>query len=83
MGPPFVDYYLQIREKKKERSSNPITMSQARKRIAAYYVWLFPNTMFNFYPWGISINIVRPLSVDRTKASFLTYVWDPSRIDRV
>lgn len=22
------------------------------RSIAAYYFWLFPNTMFNFYPWG-------------------------------
>lgn len=52
------------------------------RRIAAYYWWLFPNLMFNFYPWGISVNIVRPLDVDRTKVVFLAYVWDPSRLDR-
>ena len=51
-------------------------------RIAAYYFWLFPNTMFNVYPWGISVNVVRPLAVDRTKVSFLPYVWDASRLDR-
>ncbi len=48
--------------------------------IAAYYYWLFPNTMLNFYPWGISVNVVRPLGVDRTRVSFLSYVWDESRI---
>jgi choline monooxygenase len=52
------------------------------QRIAAYYFWLFPNTMFNVYPWGISVNVVRPLAVDRTKVSFLAYVWDASRLDR-
>lgn len=52
------------------------------QRIAAYYFWLFPNTMFNVYPWGISVNVVRPLAVDRTKVSFLAYVWDASRQDR-
>ncbi len=50
--------------------------------IAAYYYWLFPNTMVNVYPWGISINVVRPLAPDRTKVSFLSYVWDPARLDR-
>lgn len=50
--------------------------------IAAYYFWLFPNTMLNFYPWGISVNIVRPLAPDRTRVSFLSYVWDPTRLDR-
>ncbi len=52
------------------------------RRVAAYYWWLYPNTMFNVYPWGISVNVVRPLAVDRTKVSFLPYVWDASRLDR-
>ena len=45
------------------------------KKVAAYYFWVFPNTMFNFYPWGLSINIVQPLAVDKTRVSFLTYTW--------
>jgi choline monooxygenase len=44
-------------------------------RIAAYYYWLFPNLMFNFYPWGLSVNVVHPLGPERTRVSFLTYVW--------
>jgi choline monooxygenase len=52
------------------------------QKIAGYYFWLFPNTMLNFYPWGISVNIVRPLAPDRTKISFLSYVWDPTGLDR-
>lgn len=52
------------------------------KRVSAYYWWLWPNTMFNFYPWGLSINIVRPVAPDRTRVSFLTYVRDPALIDR-
>lgn len=51
------------------------------KRIAAYYFWLFPNTMLNFYPWGLSMNIVRPLGPALTKVSFLSYVADRSRLD--
>lgn len=52
------------------------------QRIGGYYYWLFPNTMLNVYPWGISVNIVRPLAPDRTKVSFLSYVWDPTLLDR-
>ncbi len=52
------------------------------ERVAAYYYWLYPNTMFNAYPWGLSINVVRPLGVALTRVSFLTYVWDASRLDR-
>lgn len=45
------------------------------QNIAAYYYWLFPNMMFNFYPWGLSVNIVLPLAHNRTRVRFLTYVW--------
>ncbi len=60
----------------------PTTSPDHGKSIAAYYYWLFPNTMFNFYPWGVSINVVHPLAVDRTRVSFLAYVWKPEKLDR-
>jgi choline monooxygenase len=50
------------------------------RRVAAYYFWLFPNTLLNFYPWGLSINVVKPLAVDRTRVSFLAFVGDESRL---
>jgi len=51
------------------------------KQIAAYYYWLFPNLMLNFYPWGLSINIVKPINVNLTKVSYLTYIYDESKMD--
>ncbi|MBL8111751.1 MAG: aromatic ring-hydroxylating dioxygenase subunit alpha [Acidobacteria bacterium] len=50
-------------------------------RIGGFYVFLFPNTMFNVYPWGISVNVVKPVAPGRTKVSFLSYVWDAARLD--
>jgi phenylpropionate dioxygenase-like ring-hydroxylating dioxygenase large terminal subunit len=47
------------------------------KRIAAYYYWLFPGTMLNFYPWGLSLNVVEPVGPERTRVRFETYVWRP------
>lgn len=49
------------------------------ERIAAFYYWLYPNLMLNFYPWGLSVNVVRPLAPDRTKVTFLPYVWDEGK----
>lgn len=60
-------------------TDSPDFHTPLRESIAAYYFWVFPNMMFNFYPWGLSINIVRPLGIERTKVSFLTYVWDASK----
>lgn len=51
------------------------------KEVAAYYFWVFPNMMFNFYPWGLSLNIVQPINVSETKVSFLTYVFDESKLN--
>ncbi len=50
--------------------------------IAAYYFWLFPNLMLNFYPWGLSVNVVRPLAVDRTRVAFLSFVWRPEKLEQ-
>jgi len=50
--------------------------------VAAYYYWLFPNTMLNFYPWGLSVNVVQPLAVDRTRVLFRTYVGRPELLDQ-
>jgi len=51
------------------------------KEIAAYYFWVFPNMMFNFYPWGLSLNIVKPLSPSLTKVEFRTYIWDETKLE--
>ncbi|MEM6290947.1 MAG: SRPBCC family protein [Myxococcota bacterium] len=48
-------------------------------RIAAYYFWLFPCTMVNVYPWGLSLNVVLPQGPRRTKVVFMRYVWDETR----
>src|SRR6185436_4145154 len=50
------------------------------KDIAAYYFWVFPNMMFNFYPWGLSVNVVQPMSTGQCKVSFLTYVSDATKL---
>ena len=52
------------------------------KNVAAYYYWVFPNMMFNFYPWGLSINLVQPLGPSQTRVSFRSYVYDASKLDQ-
>ncbi len=50
------------------------------QRVAAYYWWIFPNLMLNFYPWGLSINLVQPVAINRTRVVFRSYVWDASKL---
>lgn len=52
------------------------------KQVAAYYFWVFPNLMLNFYPWGLSLNIIHPQGPSRTRISFRSFVWDRSRLDQ-
>ncbi|MEO8345001.1 MAG: SRPBCC family protein [Betaproteobacteria bacterium] len=51
----------------------------AGQRIAAYYWFIFPNLMLNFYPWGLSVNLVVPEGIDRTRVAFRSFVWDESK----
>lgn len=57
----------------------PIGHIDFGKRVAAYYYWMFPNTMINVYPWGISLNIILSQSIDRTIIRYRTFVWDESK----
>lgn len=49
------------------------------RRVAAYYWWIFPNLMLNFYPWGLSLNRVVPETVNCTRVEFRAYVTDESK----
>lgn len=44
--------------------------------VAARYLFIFPGLMFNFYSWGVSVNVVRPVTPTKTVVEFLTYVAD-------
>jgi choline monooxygenase len=48
--------------------------------IAAQYFFVFPNMMFNFYPWGLSLNIVKPVRPDLTNIEYFTFVSDESKV---
>ena len=52
------------------------------KNVAAFYYWVFPNMMFNFYPWGLSINIVQPIHINKTKVSFISYVYNANKLNK-
>ena len=61
------------------RYSSVQTGYDENQNIAGQYLFIFPNTMLNFYPWGISINIVEPISPARSRIRYLTYFSDGSK----
>jgi choline monooxygenase len=79
---PYSNLQLGIAKDDEDCFELPETSIDFGKRIAAYYFWVFPNMMFNFYPWGLSINVVQPLSISKTKVSFYTYVWKEEKYDK-
>jgi len=54
----------------------PASSPDHGQRIAAYYYWVFPGLMLNFYPWGLSLNLVVPLGPTRTRVLFRSFVRD-------
>jgi choline monooxygenase len=60
----------------------PASSPDHGKDVAAYYFWVFPNMMFNFYPWGLSVNLVEPLNVNKCRVRFLTYVSDATKLEK-
>jgi choline monooxygenase len=46
---------------------------QSKGDLAADYFWIFPNWMLNCYPDNVSLNIIVPLSVEKTLAIFEWY----------
>lgn len=64
------------------RYSSLQTGFDAAGNVAANYLFIFPNLMFNFYPWGVSVNVVRPVTPIETVVEFLTYVSAPSKLDQ-
>ena len=52
------------------------------RRVAAWYLWLFPNQMLNLYPWGLSVNVVEPPDAQRSQHRYHRFVRDAQLWDR-
>ncbi|MBU6453697.1 MAG: Rieske 2Fe-2S domain-containing protein [Cyanobacteria bacterium REEB67] len=76
---PYGNLQIGVATNKDDAFDLPESSKDYGQLIAAYYYWLYPNMMFNFYPWGLSINVVMPQGYDATLVRFLTYVWRPER----
>jgi choline monooxygenase len=64
------------------RYSNLQTAYDDNGELAALHFFIFPNMMFNFYPWGLSLNIVRPINPTKTTISYYTFVSDEAKVGK-
>ena len=79
---PYCNLQLGIAKEGEPCFDIPPGVPDYGKRIYAYYFWVFPNLMFNFYPWGLSLNVVEPLSHQHTRVRFRTYYFPDAAEDR-
>ncbi len=70
---PYCNLQLGIAGKDEPCFGIPEGHADFGRRVYAYYFWLFPNLMFNFYPWGLSLNVIEPLGQEQTLVRFRTY----------
>lgn len=54
------------------------------RRVFALWWFVFPNMTFNFYPWGLSVNVYMPIPgrPDKTRFLWLQYALDEEKFRR-
>lgn len=72
---PYCNLQLAIAKKDQACFELPPESPDYGKRVFAYYYFVFPNMMLNFYPWGISVNLIKPMGIDKTKIEFRTFLY--------
>ena len=60
----------------------PADHPDAARRVGGLYGCLFPTTMINVYPWGVSLNRVQPLGPWRTRVAYTALVQRPTLRDQ-
>ena len=63
------------------RYANVQVAHEKAGEVAARYWWIFPNLMLNFYPWGLSLNLVLPEGTARTRVLFRAFVSDAAKLE--
>jgi len=79
---PYSSLQLGLAKTDEDCFDLPLSSPDYGKKVAAYYFWVFPNMMFNFYPWGLSVNIVEPVSIGESRVCFYSYVWDAAKLGK-
>ncbi len=78
---PYCNLQLGIANEGEQTFDLPPESPDYGQRVFAYYFWVFPNLMFNWYPWGLSLNVVEPLSYNKTRIRFRTYLFEGTKHD--
>ena len=55
------------------KDSRNIISYDEKNKMYAYYFFIFPNIMLNYYNWGLSINIIEPIAKEKTRVKYMIY----------
>ncbi|MEM6726430.1 MAG: SRPBCC family protein, partial [Bacteroidota bacterium] len=78
---PYCNLQLSIAEEGEPHYEIPESSVDYGKKVYAFYYWVFPNLMFNWYPWGLSLNVVEPRGLDKTRIRFLSFKYKDTKFD--
>ncbi len=78
---PYCNLQLGVAKEGEPCFDIPTNSDDHGKNIYAYYYWVWPNMMFNIYPWGLSLNSIEPLANDLTLVRFRTYQFEGTTFD--
>ncbi|MFQ5494582.1 MAG: aromatic ring-hydroxylating dioxygenase subunit alpha [Phycisphaerae bacterium] len=84
----YRDYTIETRERfcvqscPIESAGGDADVAAVRGGDMAYYYWLYPNLMLNWYEGYLDINVALPLGVDRTRVIFDFFFADSSQQER-
>lgn len=56
----------------------PATGPWAGQRVGAFWFWLWPGTLVNVYPWGLSLNRIDDAGPGRCVVRYAAWVRDPA-----
>jgi len=79
---PYSNLQLGVANESEPRFDIPEGAQDYGENIYAYYWFVFPNLMFNFYPWGLSLNVIEPLNHKQTRVRFLNYKFRGVEFDQ-
>lgn len=53
----------------------------AGSNVGGLYLYLFPATCLNIYAWGVSLNIIEPVSANETRVHYQRWAWPGVAVD--
>lgn len=77
---PWMSLQLGIAKEGEVTFKPPADHCDSGKNVFAYYWWVYPNLLFNFYPWGLSLNLVEPVAYNKTRIRFRAFKFEGASV---